>query len=289
MLTTLIPLSNWADRKNPRGRLMEDRSMVDEVLGVLGTGRQIAPLTSRHPGFGLDDAYRLARAICDQRSARGGPVGRKIGFTNRSAWARLKAAAPIWGYMYASTVHDLGRDSHVSLAGLAEPRIEPEIVFGLAAAPTPDMDERQLADCVAWVAHGFEIVQSIFPGWSFLPPDAVVGFAMHSSLWIGPRHPFPPRASAWARELTTLEVELLRNDVAHDRGRGADVLDGPLAALRAIVALLAADAHNPPLAAGEIITTGTLTRAPPIAAGDVWTTRLTGTPLDAARLAITAA
>ena len=269
---------------------MEDRAIVDEVLGVLGTGRQIAPLTSRRPGFELADAYRVARAICDERIARGDrPVGRKIGFTNRSAWANLKVAAPIWGYMYASTAHDLGPDSHVPLAGLSEPRIEPEIVFGLAAVPTPDMDERQLAGCVAWVAHGFEVVQSIFPGWSFLPPDAVVGFAMHSSLWIGPRHPFPPRASAWAHELPTLEVELLRDNVACDRGRGADVLDGPLTALRAIVALLAVDAHNPALAAGEIITTGTVTRAPPIAAGEIWTTRISGTPLEGARLAITAA
>jgi 2-oxo-3-hexenedioate decarboxylase len=268
---------------------MEDSAIVDEVVGVLGKGRQIAPLTSRRPGFQLADAYRVARAICDRRIAREKPVGRKIGFTNRSAWENLKVSAPIWGYMYASTVHNLGPDSHVSLAGLAEPRIEPEIVFGLSAAPTLDMDESQLAGCIAWVAHGFEIVQSIFPGWSFLPPDAVVGFAMHSSLWVGPRHPFPPRASAWERELTTLEVELLRNDVACARGRGADVLDGPLTALRAIVALLASDAHNPALAAGEIITTGTLTRAQSIAAGEVWTTRVSGTPLEGAQLAITAA
>ena len=268
---------------------MEDSAIVDEVLGVLGTGRQMAPLTARDPAFEFPQAYRVARKISDRRIARGDrPVGRKIGFTNRSVWTNLKVAAPIWGYMYASTVHDLGPNSHVSLAGLAEPRIEPEIVFGLAAAPTPDMDERQLGGCVAWVAHGFEIVQSIFPGWSFLPPDAAVGFGMHGSLWIGPRHPFPPRASAWERELTTLEVELLRNEAACERGHGADVLDGPLTALRAIVALLAVDAHNPALAAGEIITTGTLTRAPPIAAGEVWTTRISETPLEGAQLAIIA-
>ena len=60
-----------------------------------------------------------------------------------------------------------------SLAGLAEPRIEPEIVFRLAAAPTPDMDERALLGCIDAVAHGFEVVQSIFPGWGFTAPDAV--------------------------------------------------------------------------------------------------------------------
>ena len=135
---------------------MEDRAIVDEVLGVLGTGRQIVELTARDPKFELADAYRVARQICDRRIALGDrPVGRKIGFTNRSAWASLRVAAPIWSAIYASTVHDLGPNSRVSLGGLAEPRIEPEIVFGLASAPSPGMDEHQLGGCVDWVAHGF--------------------------------------------------------------------------------------------------------------------------------------
>jgi 2-oxo-3-hexenedioate decarboxylase len=42
--------------------------------------------------------------------------------------------------------------------------------------------------------------------------------------------------------------------------------------------LLAADPLNPPLAAGEVVTTGRLTRAFPAAAGEVWTTELTRIP-----------
>jgi 2-oxo-3-hexenedioate decarboxylase len=56
-------------------------------------------------------------------------------------------------------------------------------------------------------------------------------------------------------------------------------LGGPLSALRHLVALLARDPINPPLAAGEIVTTGTLTRALPIAPGEIWTTALTGVGL----------
>ena len=69
-----------------------------------------------------------------------------------------------------------------------------------------------------------------------------------------------------------------------DHGRAANVLDGPVFALRHLVQLLAADPVNPPLAAGEIVTTGTLTRAFPVAAGETWTTELTGVPLEGARL-----
>jgi len=61
-----------------------------------------------------------------------------------------------------------------SLMHLAEPRIEPEIVFRLAAAPVAGMDERTMLESVDWVAHGFEVVQSTGhcqglpgPGFSF--------------------------------------------------------------------------------------------------------------------------
>ena len=57
----------------------------------------------------------------------------KIGFTNRTLWAEYGVYSLLWGYVHDSTVKDLGADAlEVSLSGSAEPRIEPEIVFGLA-------------------------------------------------------------------------------------------------------------------------------------------------------------
>ena len=57
------------------------------------------------------------------------------------------------------------------------------------------------------------------------------------------------------------------------------MLGGPLSALRHLNNLLAEDPHNPPLAAGEIITTGTVTRAFPVAPGETWQTELHGLTL----------
>ena len=58
------------------------------------------------------------------------------------------------------------------------------------------------------------------------------------------------------------------------------MLDSPLRALRHLVDLLANDPHNPPLYAGEIISTGTLTLAMPVKPGEPWTTTAVGIPLD---------
>ena len=260
------------------------REIAAEAFAVLGTGRQVAPFSDRRPEFGLDDAYRVAALVRAQRGARGErPVGRKIGFTNRTIWAEYNVHAPIWGYVYDRTVHDLpGGGADVSLGGLAEPRIEPEIVFGLASAPAPD--NPALLGCIDWVAHGFEIVQSIFPGWRFLAADTIAAYGLHGALWIGPRHAIAGRADDWGPELSGFEIDLFRNGVLADHGRAANVLDGPVFALRHLVELLVADPINPPLAAGDIITTGTLTRAFPVAAGETWTTELTGVPLEGARL-----
>jgi 2-oxo-3-hexenedioate decarboxylase len=49
--------------------------------------------------------------------------------------------------------------------------------------------------------------------------------------------------------------------------------------LRHLVGLLARDPVNSPLATGDIVTTGTLTRAFPILPGESWSTKLHGIEL----------
>src|SRR5215207_2723121 len=253
-----------------------------EAFDLLDSGRQVAPFSSRLPRFDLDDAYRVTAAVRQMRETRGEiPLGRKIGFTNRTIWDEYQIGAPMWGYIYNRTVHDLADlGTTVSLAGLAEPRIEPEIIFGLAMAPEPGMDERALLGCIDWVAHGFELVQSIFPQWEFTLPDTVAAYGLHGMLLAGPRHTLVEHGGDWLWNLSTFGIDLTRDGTVIDQGWAANVLGGPLSALRHLVEVLASDPVNPPLAAGEIVTTGTLTRAFPVAPGETWTTELSGIALD---------
>ena len=253
-----------------------------EAFDLLDTGRQVAPFSSRLPRFDLDDAYRVTAAVRQMRETRGEiPLGRKIGFTNRTIWDEYQIGAPMWGYIYDRTVHDLADvGTTVSLAGLAEPRIEPEIIFGLAMAPEPGMDERALLGCIDWAAHGFELVQSIFPRWEFTLPDTVAAYGLHGMLLVGPRHSLVEHGGDWLGNLSTFGIDLKRDGTVIDQGRASNVLGGPLSALRHLVEVLASDPVNPPLAAGEIVTTGTLTRAFPVAPGETWTTELSGIALD---------
>jgi 2-oxo-3-hexenedioate decarboxylase len=260
-----------------------------EALDLLGTGRQVLQFSSRYPGFDLATAYRVAARLLDLRRDRGETaVGRKIGFTNRTVWDGFGISAPIWNYVFDSTLADLiSVDERFAIGRLTEPRIEPEIVLHLATAPRAGMSEEELLGCIDWVAHGFELVYSIFPGWKFTAADAVAGYGVHAALLLGERHATATDRQQWLRALSSFTVELRCDDGTRRSGQARDVLGGPLSALRHLVEELAHRPALPPLVAGETVTTGTLTQAMPIAAGQVWSTALAGIDLQGLRLRIT--
>lgn len=260
------------------------RDIAAEAEAAFSAGpRQAQPFTARYPYLTMADAYRITALANGMRVAKGyRPVGRKIGFTNRRIWDEYGVHAPVWGYVYDRTLHDLA--APFPLAAFAEPKIEPEIMLGLSRAPSPGMNDAALLSCIAWVAHGFEIVQSIFPGWKFAPPDAVIIDGHHAALLIGPRHEIGEKAAEWLRTLKGFEIELYCDGKLMDKGHALNVLEGPLSTIRYLMDLLARDPDNPPLAAGEIVSTGTLTRALPVKRGETWTTKLKGIALEDASL-----
>jgi len=256
-------------------------AVAREALAALDEARPIEPFTTRFPDLDIAQGYAVAAAVRALRVARGErPIGRKIGFTNRGIWAQYRIDRPIWGDMYAHTARPFEPSEMVALSPLCEPQIEPEIVFRLSHPLESDMDERAILDSIEWVAHGFEVVQSIYPSWRFKGPDTIVGFGMHGALRFGPPLAVTARnRDAIFADLNSFTVSLSRDGAEIESGRGSNVLDGPLSALRHLVGLLATDPHNPRLAAGEIVTTGTLTRAYPVRPGEVWSTRMAGIPL----------
>lgn len=270
--------------EGPRATRIDD--IATEVVGLLGSGRQVPPFGAREAGLDVTDAYAVVTKLRDLRKARGEtPVGRKIGFTNRSMWPTYGVNGPIWNYMFDSTVHDLPAGGGTfALAGLAQPLIEPEIALHLARAPQRGMSDADLLGCIDWIAHGFEIVQSIYPNWSFTAADAIAGCGMHAAYLIGERHDITDDLARWDKALATFTLELKRNDEFSRSGRAQNVLDGPLPALRFLVDEIARHPGSEPLAAGEIITTGTLTDAMPIAAGETWSTTLAGIDAQGLRL-----
>ena len=122
---------------------MDAKAIARELLAALDEGQLVPSIGEYEPGFSWDEAYEVAAAADALRRARGEkPVGRKIGFTNRKIWDEYGATSPIWAHVYDDTlIRAQDGAATVPLAGSAQPRLEPEIAFGLKAALGPDRRE----------------------------------------------------------------------------------------------------------------------------------------------------
>lgn len=242
---------------------------------------QIQPITSESSAFELSHAYEVARRIHESRLAEGAvPVGRKIGFTNSNIWPQYDVHAPIWGYIYDTTVvHARGGRAKCGLGAFAEPRIEPEIVVHFAKAPPANGDAAAILRCIDWVAHAFEIVQSHFPGWCFQAADTVADSALHGALVVGEPLPIAGLGEDPIGTLESFSVKLSRDGDPLEVGKGSNVLGGPLSAVAYLIETLAGQPQYPPLQADDMVTTGTLTAAYPARPGERWASEFDGIPL----------
>jgi len=264
------------EREGTTGRHVSEgtESLARELLDALDSGSTVGSIAARHPHFGWDEGYAIAAALVGMRRARGEtPVGRKIGFTNRNIWAEYGAIAPIWAHVYDDTLVMApdGRGT-VSLSRTVSPRLEPEIAFRLktplAAGVT---DPERILEAVDWVAPSFEIVDCHLPGWRFGAAESVADFSLHWRLVVGaPRRVLREDLPSLAAELRDCRVSLLRDGEIVDRGFGSNALGHPALALAHLAEVLSDQPAFEPLAAGEIVTTGTVTAAMPIAPGETW-------------------
>lgn len=256
-------------------------SIAQEIKAAQDSVLQIEPFTSRIPGFDLAVAYEVAHLVHRARLNEGArPVGRKIGFTNPDMWSRYGVREPIWAYIYDTTVVQLeGVHAACPLGSFAEPMIEPEIVFRFRTSPEAGVPPEAVVESIEWVAHGFEIVQSHFPGWRFQAPDTVADSSLHGTLFVGPPRPLAELGSDPVSVLESFSLDLSCDGGHVETGRGVNVLGSPLAAISHLVSVLAGNPDHTPLQAGEIVTTGTITTARSIRAGETWRSAVRGVPL----------
>lgn len=257
------------------------RALASEMKAAQDAARQIAPFTARLPDFDLPAAYEVAHLIHAARMREGArPVGRKLGFTNPNMWATFGVREPIWAYVYDTTVVRLdGTHARCPLGRFAEPKIEPEIVFGFRAAPRAGASLPEVLEAIDWVAHGFEIVQSHFPGWRFQAADTVADWALHGTLFVGPPQPLARLGADAITALETFTLTLSCGDRPVETATGANVLGSPLRAITHLLSVLARQPEREPLQAGEIVTTGTITTAQSVRPGEVWRSEVAGVPL----------
>jgi 2-oxo-3-hexenedioate decarboxylase len=265
-------------------------TLATELLAAYRDRTLVAPPSTREGGLDLNGAYAVESEIARIRQAAGHRVaGLKVGFANKAMWRALKLETLVWGRMYDDTVEFAKDDSAMlDMAGMLAPKIEPEIVFRLSR-PLSDGDTgaEAVLDAVEWLALGFEIIDCVFPDWTFTPVDFVAAKGLHTRLVVGsPLVVSGPDREALASALATFTVRLERHGALLAEGSGRNSLRSPALCLGELGAALRRRGEAGTLGAAALVSSGTLTESQRIQPGDTWTARVDGLPLPPLRLRV---
>lgn len=250
-------------------------SLAREMLDAYTSGSRIpVPPSARDGGLDLDTGYAVEAELARIRAAAGHKVvGRKIGLANRAVWQTMKLRTLVWGSMYDDTVHHApSGHATLSLARMRAPRVEPEIVVKLKAAPKLGAGPADMLEAVEWMALGFEFVDCPFPDWKFQPGDFLASLALHAALVVGQPRPIQrAEISTLVDHMATFTSRLSKNGTVVEEGGGKNVLGSPALCLAEFASAVPMQLGAQPLYAGELLSTGSTTPAPPVAAGECWT------------------
>ena len=225
--------------------------------------------------FSLSDAYRTALEIKEVRENKKEKAsGIKVGFTNKTIWDKYSVNAPIYGFMYSSTV--LNTKQSFSPEKFLEPKFEPEIFFRLSKKPHSEMSDIDLIACCQSFGIGVELVQSIYKGWTFKLPDTVAGFGLHGQYKILEEMAIPSDENnrvVLIDQLKNFNLTLKKNSKVMEHGKSKNILEeSPLAALRSYIEFC--ETNIDWLILNGPITTGTITDAYDINKADVFSCEL---------------
>ena len=229
----------------------------------------IAPVTVEHPAATLDDAYAIQQAWVEMQIADGASlIGRKIGLTSRAMQQQMQIGEPDFGalldYMAITEGSELRR------AGYVDPRIEVELAFVIAKRLEGDrLSVIDVLRATEYVVPALELIDARSHRVDPVTKrprtivDTIADNAADAGIITGGR---PMRVDdvdlRWAGAI------LSRNGTVEETGLAAAVLNHPAYGIAWLARRLAP--HGLAIEPGQVILSGSFTRAVPAAAGDTF-------------------
>jgi 2-keto-4-pentenoate hydratase len=257
------------------------QTLALELVAAFAERRVIAPPSSRGDGLALSTAYAIEGELVQMRRAAGhSTVGVKVGYANKAMWRALKLDTLVWAHMYDDTVQFAnGNAATLSVARMIAPKIEPEIVFKMKAPLGAGVTEAATAlEAVEWLALGFEIIDCPYADWKFQPADFVAAYGLHAALIVGElRAVTAANVRELVEQLPAFKVRLSRDAQLVAEGSGRNSLRSPALCLAELASSMAK--QKEPLAAEDLVSSGTLTESMSIQPGATWTAAVEGIDL----------
>ena len=223
----------------------------DELYTALRDRRVVEPLTNRHEGITIEDAYHVQQRMIARRLDAGERVvGKKIGVTSRAVMNMLGVYQPDFGYLLDGMIYNEG-DS-IAIDTLIQPKAEGEIAFVLKRdLMGPGIGNADVLAATECVMPCFEIVDSRIRDWKIRIQDTVADNASCGVFVLGDRAVDPRRI-----DLSTCGMVLEKNGEIVATGAGAAALGSPVNAVAWLANTLGRLGIG--LKAGEVVLSGAL-------------------------------
>ena len=237
------------------------QQLGDELYQALLAREAVEPLTQRHPGITLDDAYLIQLRMIERRRAAGEVViGKKIGVTSQVVMDMLGVDQPDFGHLLSGMVFNEGEA--IDTRRLIAPRAEAEVAFildrDLTGPGVTAADVLRATDCVM---PCFEIVDSRIRDWRIRIQDTVADNASCGVFTLG-----GVRRSPRQLDLALAGMVLEKNGEIVSTSCGASVQGSPVNAVAWLANTLGRRGIS--LKAGDVILSGSQSPLVPVRPGD---------------------
>jgi 2-keto-4-pentenoate hydratase len=239
------------------------RQLADELWEAEQTGVPVEPLTKRHDGLEIGDAYSIQSLNIDRHVAQGARVcGRKVGLTSIPMQEMLGVDEPDYGVLLDRMFVEDGDE--IPLGRLLQPRIEAELAFVMEQdLAGPGVTAARALTAIAGAVPAVEIVDSRVANWQIELVDTVADNASSGLLVLGGN----------LRKVTDIDLRLVgvavtRHGELADTGAGAAVLGNPARCVAWLANKLASFGAS--LKAGDIVLPGAVHRMISVAPGDLF-------------------
>ena len=230
----------------------------------------IKAVTAQYPSATIDDAYAIQHAWVEQLVQDGHAViGHKIGLTSQAMQQQMQIDEPDFGALLSYMVVNDGES--LSASAYLDPKIEVELAFVLSRRL--EGERLTIVDVVAATEYVVPALELIDARSFRVDPetkrprtivDTIADNAADAGIILGGRPMRPADVDLrWAGSI------LQRNGVVEETGLAAGVLNHPAQGIAWLARRLAP--HGQAIEAGEILLSGSFTRAVAARKGDTFT------------------
>ncbi|MDR2574507.1 MAG: 2-oxopent-4-enoate hydratase [Desulfovibrio sp.] len=237
--------------------------LADILADAEKNAKPVEPLTEKFPDMTIANAYSVQLAGVKVKVASGGKIaGKKVGLTSKAMQEMLNVSEPDFGHLFA----DMAFREHmpVPISRFLQPKIEAELAFVMAEDVIgPGVTSADVLRATAAVVPSFEIIDSRVADWKIKIQDTIAdngssgGFVTGSQLM-----------PVDAVNLKYVGLVLEKNGLVLDTAAGAAIMGHPAQSVAWLANALGL--MGVPLKKGEIVLSGSFTKAYPVAVGDVF-------------------